>query len=296
MATLNAELAGAEVKVEEQGVKVETAGGTKVVEQAAKVEVKVETRSATIVTGGTRGIGRAVALKMSKLGPVLLTGRTEASAKAVCEEITASGGSAAYCVGDVSDPELARLVSRKLLELDWTPANLVLNAGISMSGSTVSIKRADWSKMFAVNVESNLFFVQEIVPSMLTAKSGNIVFLAGMAGVKAYRGMSAYCASKFAVVGFARALSEEVSSKGIRCVPICPAPVDTDMTGVIVNSLVQRGSSKDDAVAKIAAGSGQKRLLTADEVADKVAWVCSAEFTGKSGEPLIVNVEDASAK
>lgn len=274
-------------------LKAELAAVVTTEEPAVKVEAKVEVGSATVVTGGTRGIGRAVALKMSKLGPVLLTGRTEESAKKVCEEITAAGGTAAYCVGDVSDPELAKLVGVKLAELNWKVTNLVLNAGISMSGPTVTIKRADWTKLFAVNVESNLFFVQELMPTM---KSGNIVFLAGMAGVKPYRGMSAYCASKFAVVGFARALSEEVSSKGIRCVPICPAPVDTDMTGVIVEGLLKRGGTKADAVAKIAAGSGQKRLLSAEEVANKVAWVCSAEFTGKSGEPVIVNAEDETAK
>ncbi len=256
----------------------------------------MENKMATVITGGTRGIGRAIALKMSANGPVLITGRKEEDAKKVCDEITALGGTAAFCIGDVSDAKLSKLVRQKLEELGWTTANLVINAGISSAGATVSIDHDQWNKMFATNVSGALYVVQELLPSMLKAKAGTIVFMAGMAGVKPYRSMSAYCASKFALVGFAQALSEEVASKGVKCVPVCPAPVDTDMTSAVIEALVKRGATKDDAIAKVAAGSGQKRLLTAAEVADKVSWVCSAEYTAKSGEPVLVTVDEEVTK
>ncbi len=243
---------------------------------------------ATVVTGATRGIGRATALEMAKNWPVLVVGRKESAAIEVCDEIRKSGGVAAHCVGNVMSRAFATRAAKQVAELGWQVQNLIVNAGISAVGATATFDPKVWHNMFATNVHGAFYFVQAFLPSMVARKAGNIVMVAGKAGVTPYSTMAAYCASKFALVGFAGALAKEVGKHGIRSVPLCPGPVDTDMTSAVVDGLVKRGIAKEEAVKKVAAGSGQKRLLSSSEVATKIAWICSTDFSGENGQPLLL--------
>lgn len=245
-------------------------------------------KNVTIITGANRGIGRAVALRMQKEGAVLVTARDQVKAEQICKEIRDAGGTAEYCVGDVSDPALAKAVSQKLVEMGGVAHNLILNAGISTAGPVSAVTAQLWRQVFGANVDSAFYFVSELLPGMLERKAGTICLLAGKAGVKAYRSMALYSASKFALVGFAQALAEDVRSKGVKVFPLCPGPVDTDMTAAVIDGLVKRGMPKEEAISKVAAGSDQKRLLTAEEVAEKVAWLCSAQVTAESGKPVLM--------
>jgi len=240
-----------------------------------------ELTQATIITGANRGIGRAIARRMAKETVVVLVGRDEPGLKALCTEILeqspeTSLGVALYCAGDITDPETAKRAVAALPE-NTQLQNLICNAGISKAGATARFPEKSWRELFDVNVHGTFNFVKECLPRMLEQKSGNICFLAGSAGLQGYRSMAGYCASKHALVGFARALAPEVSSSGVNVVPICPGPVDTDMTAVFINSMVSRGMTREAACAKIAEGSNQTRLLTAEEVADVVALVCGSK-------------------
>jgi NAD(P)-dependent dehydrogenase (short-subunit alcohol dehydrogenase family) len=247
-------------------------------------------QSVTIVTGGGRGIGRAIALRMASETAVLVVGKKEEHLKAVCAEIQSKGGKADYCVGDVSDAATAKSALAKVQSNGWSVRNLVLNAGISKAGATANFDEKAWRELFDVNVHGSFHFVKECLPAMLAQKAGAICFVTGTAGVKGYRSMAGYCASKHALVGFARSLALEVANKGVTVVPVCPGPVDTDMTAALVDGLVQkRGLTKEDARAKVAENNPQQRLLPPEEVAEAVALVLSGKVASLNGHPLVLS-------
>lgn len=243
----------------------------------------------TVITGASRGIGRAVALKMAKEGPVILVA-TPASEKKLIEladEINRSGGNADIVVGDVGGLTTAKSVTERLEKLGWTVKNLILNAGISKGGPATGTPVQVFEDVFQTNFYGSLYFIKEFVPGMVSRGTGTVVLLTGAAAVKGYRGMGAYCASKHALLGLARSLAAEVNSKGVSVVPLCPGPVDTDMTAPIVDIFVKKGMTVEAAKQKIAEANGQKALLTVEKVAETVAELC-AKTTVFSGEPVII--------
>jgi NAD(P)-dependent dehydrogenase (short-subunit alcohol dehydrogenase family) len=245
---------------------------------------------ASIVTGGGRGIGKAVALRLARQTAVLIVGRNEASLAAVCAEIRSAGGLADCVVGDVANPDVATKAVDKAAANGWTVQNLVVNAGWGKGGPSATLDKQVWRGMFAVNVHGAFWFIQACLPGMIERKQGSICIISSIAGVKGYKYQCAYTATKHALVGMARSLALEHAKNGIVVVPICPGFVDTDMTAQTIAGLVKhRGVSEADARQIVADKSPQKRVIPADEVAEAVAFVSSGKVPSLNGNPLILS-------
>lgn len=245
---------------------------------------------ATIVTGGGRGIGRAVSLRMAEDGPVIVVGRTGSDLADAVAAIAAAGGRADLVEGDVRDAAVAEAAVAKAAGHGWTVRNLVCNAGIGRSGPTESFDMALWREIFAVNVEGTMHFVQACLPGMLAAGGGNVCLMSSIAGLKGYAYTAAYAASKHALVGLARSLAQEHGKHGIVAVPICPGFVEGEMTDRTIAGVIERrGIGEDEARRRVAAANPQRRIIPPAEVAEAVAFVCSGKSPSLSGNPLVLS-------
>ena len=245
---------------------------------------------ATIITGGGRGIGRAVALRMAKEGPVVVVGRTAADLDAVVGAIEADGGRALAVPGDVREASTAKAAVAAAHGRGWTVAKLVCNAGIGRAGPTETYPMETWREIFAVNVEGAMHFTQACLPGMLEAKRGAIVLMASIAGLKGYGHTAAYSASKHALVGLARSLAHEHGKHGIVAVAVCPGFVESEMTDRTIRGVMERrGITEAEARERVAAASPQHRILPPEEVAEAVAFVCGGKVPSLSGSPLVLS-------
>lgn len=244
----------------------------------------------SIITGGGRGIGKAISERLAMATAVLLVGRQLEDLADTCARINDSGGDARYLQGDVSDPELARKVVQVCSERGYTIRNLVCNAGIGRSGATASFDLAAWQEIFAVNLNGALHFVQACLPAMVEEKAGTICLISSIAGVKGYAYTAAYNASKHAQIGLARSLALEYGKHGISVVPICPSYVESEMTRrSIYGVMKRRGVSEKEAEEVIKRTNPQRRIIPQEEVAEMVAFVCSGKVPSLSGNPLIMS-------
>ncbi len=244
---------------------------------------------ATIITGGGRGIGKAIALTMAKTTAVLLVGRTESDLRATVDEIRAAGGSADFIVGDTSKPDTASQAVAKVAENGWSLRNLVANAGIAKGGAATTFSDEKWREIFDVNVYGTFLFVKACLPSMIAAKSGSITIMSSIAGLQGVKYDCAYSSSKHALVGMARSLALEYAKHGITVIPICPGFVESDMTHrTIAGVMKHRHMSEAEAIALILEKSGQKRIIPASEVADVVAMICSGALFAQTGTAFVI--------
>lgn len=246
-------------------------------------------QAATIVTGGGRGIGRAIALRMAHETAVLVVGRTEADLQSLCQEIKNRGGFADYLVGDVARPSTAKRAVARVKKNGWQLVNLVVNAGIAKGGAAHTFDRKVWKQIFAVNVDGSFYFAQECLPVMMEQKRGSISFINSISGVQGFKYDSAYTASKHAQLGLARSLALEYAKHGIVIVPICPHFVESEMTRRSVAGLVtHRGMTEAEAEEKIKGTNPQRRIIPAEEVAEAVALVASGKLPSLNGHPLML--------
>jgi NAD(P)-dependent dehydrogenase (short-subunit alcohol dehydrogenase family) len=244
----------------------------------------------SIITGGGRGIGRSITLRLARESAVIPVGRNQADLMATCETVIAAGGEAIPSVGDVADPTTAERAVQLAREKGWAIRNLICNAGMGQSGPTHTFDSTTWTRIFDVNVHGSFYFVRACLPAMLDQGKGVIVLMSSTAGVKGYKYIAAYTASKHALVGLARSLAQEYGKRGIVTVPVCPGFVESPMTRKMIQGLAHhRGISVAEAEARIAEVNPQRRILPAEEVAEMVATVCSGVAPSLSGHPLILS-------
>jgi NAD(P)-dependent dehydrogenase (short-subunit alcohol dehydrogenase family) len=244
----------------------------------------------SLVTGGGQGIGEAITLRLARETPCIVVGRTVANLDAVCARVHAAGGIALSCPGDVADPAVARQAVQLAEEHGWTIRNLICNAGIGKSGPTHTFDRATWERIFAVNVHGSFHFIQACLPGMLERRGGTIVLMSSTAGVRGYKYIAAYTASKHALVGLARSLAQEYGKHGIVIVPICPGFVESPMTRKTIHGIAEhRGISVEEAERIIKDVNPQRRIIPAEEVAEMVAVACSGRVPSLSGQPVILS-------
>ncbi len=186
--------------------------------------------SVSIVTGAGRGIGRAVSLLLSRSGSrVVLASRSEPQLKEVGEEIRRFKGEALEIATDLTqDEEVRRLVEETLKE--WgTVDYLINNAGWGRKGPLVKGKLEEWDRTFDVNVRAPMMLAQLVLPTLIAKQGGAIVNIASISGKMGQANSAAYCASKFALLGFTESLFEEVREYGIKVSAILPGFVDTPL-------------------------------------------------------------------
>jgi NAD(P)-dependent dehydrogenase (short-subunit alcohol dehydrogenase family) len=242
-----------------------------------------------LVTGGSRGIGAAVATLLLTHGAhitVLSRSAPAASDKAM----NATSRDLVYVSADVTN---STDVSRAFAEARsrFGAVNiLVNNAGQAASAPFLKTDLATWRSMAAVNLDGTFYCTQAALPDMLEAAWGRIVNIASTAGLVGYAYVSAYCAAKHAVVGLTRSLALEVASKGVTVNAVCPGYTETDMVKTSVSNIVAKtGRTPEQALAGLTARNPQKRLIQPKEVANAVAWLCLPGSEAVNGQTIAVS-------
>jgi NAD(P)-dependent dehydrogenase (short-subunit alcohol dehydrogenase family) len=242
-----------------------------------------------VVTGGSRGIGAAVARALAARGATLtLMSRSMDELKKQAEMLRSeSNASVRAFVCDVSDNASIRNAFAQATEVNGAVNVLVNNAGAAEGAPIAKMTREIWDRMIAVNLTSTYACAMEVIPAMLSARSGRIVNIASTAGLRGYKTMTAYCAAKHGVVGFTRALALETAKHGVTVNAVCPGYTDTDLTDSSVENLAGVFKvSEEEARAMLVRTIPRGSLITPAEVADAVAWLCAPEASAVTGIAL----------
>ena len=246
-----------------------------------------------LITGGGRGIGRAIALRLATDGLAVAIGaRTR---EQVEDTARAAAGRALALRVDVSDADsIAAAVERTTRELGAIDV-LVNNAGVAESAPFVKTEPDFWERHFAINVRGPYLLTRAVLPGMLERRWGRVINVASLAGLFGSPYVTAYTASKHALVGFTRALATEVSGKGVTVNALCPGFTATDIVWNGARNIVAKtGKSFDDAVKALAEMNPGRRLVEPDEVADAAARLVADDVT--NGETVVLDGTAPAAK
>ncbi|MDR9449851.1 MAG: 3-oxoacyl-[acyl-carrier-protein] reductase [Acidimicrobiia bacterium] len=235
-----------------------------------------------LVTGGSGGIGRAIALELagrgSRIAVNYYTGFAEAAAE-VLEEITSAGGEGITVEADVGDSEDVDRMFAAVTEQLGPVDILVNNAGITRDGLLLRMDTDDWDAVLNTNLRSVYLCSKAALRPMVKSRWGRIISLSSVAGISGNAGQANYAASKAGVVGFTKSVAKEVGSRGVTVNAIAPGFIDTAMT-----------RSLPDEVRKAAAGSiALGRFGHAGEVASAVGYLASDEAAYITGQVLVVD-------
>ena len=243
-----------------------------------------------VVTGAGRGIGAAVARALGDAGAaVVVAARTASEVERVAAGLGASGSRAWAVPCDVTDPAgvnaLRDAAVRYLGDVDI----LINNAGASAAAPFRKIALEEWNRMLAVNATSAFLCTQAFLPGMVQRGWGRVVNVASVAGLRGARYIAHYSAAKHALVGLTRSVAAEVVGTGVTVNAVCPGYVDTPMTeGNLVNIQVRTGMDREAALRAVLEQSGQRRLITADEVAGAVLALCCNDASDRNGEAAVL--------
>ncbi len=244
-----------------------------------------------VITGGGRGIGAATARLLAANGAaVVLSGRTPEPIEGLATELTDDGAEAHAVVCDVTSEEaverLRSIAEERLGGVDI----LVANAGIAPSAPLHRTTLEMWNQVMATNATGTFLCCRAFLPGMVERGWGRIVNIASVAGKSGAAYITAYTASKHAVVGLTRALSAEVASRGVTVNAVCPGYVDTEMTDQTIARIVGKTDLEaDDARRRLEAASPQQRLIEAEEVAYQVLALCDPRARGVNGQAVVLD-------
>ncbi|MEM6992092.1 MAG: 3-oxoacyl-[acyl-carrier-protein] reductase [Myxococcota bacterium] len=236
-----------------------------------------------LVTGGSRGIGKAIAMTLASRGAhVVVSYRSrEDEARAVCEAIAAAGGKASAQQFDVGDPAAVEAGVKAAVETLGGLDILVNNAGISVDALLMRAKQEDWERTLAVNLGGALNCCKVAVRSLLRAKtSGRIINLTSVVGEQGNAGQSMYAASKAGVIGLTKSLARELASRGITVNAVAPGFIETDMTAAALSEDARKGLLTQIPLARVG---------SPEEIAESVAFLASPAAAYITGHVLRVN-------
>jgi len=225
-----------------------------------------------LVTGASRGIGRAIAAELAAAGAsVVLSYRTEADeAVALAAEI---GGRALQA--DVSDPDSARTLVEEAGDLDI----LVNNAGVTRDGLLVRMSDEDWNTVIDTNLASCFYTCRAAARGMMKKRSGAVVNISSIVGIRGNWGQTNYAASKAGIIGFTKSLARELGSRNVRANAVVPGYVKTQLTNVL----------PDGATEAMLQSTPLGRLGDPEDVAGAVRFLCSEEASFITGAVLLVD-------
>ena len=232
-----------------------------------------------IVTGASRGIGRAIAEQMARQGAVVIAAARGENARAVADAIHAAGGRAEAVALDVTDAAAAEQVVASVLERHSRIDILVNNAGITRDQLLLRMKRDDWDAVLATNLTAAFTLTQAVLKPMIRQRGGRVICISSVVGQSGNPGQANYAAAKAGLIGFVKSLALEVASRGITANLVAPGLIETDMTRAMT------GEARDEWASKIPL----RRLGTPADIASAVCFLASDEASYITGHVLAVN-------
>lgn len=242
-----------------------------------------------VVTGASRGIGSTIAAALAARGArVSLLGRNARNLDTVAAAIGGAGRAVAL-TADVTDADSVSAAFEKA-RAHFGPVNILINnAGQAASAKFTDTDTQLWNRIMAVNVTGTYLCSRQAVPDMLRIGSGRIVNIASIAGLRGAAYISAYAAAKHAVIGLTRSLALEFAAKNITVNAVCPGYTDTDIVRDAIANIVRKtGRTEAEALAALVATNPQRRLITPEEVAHTVLWICAPGAESITGQSIVV--------
>ena len=235
-----------------------------------------------LVTGGATGIGLAITKCLVSAGArVTIASRNIERVNAVAAELEGVNGVAL----DVTSPKDISDVFEQLEAVDI----LVNNAGIAFATPFQKMSLEQWSGVMAVNLTGVFLCTQAVLASMCERDRGRIINIASTAGLQGAPYISAYAASKHGLVGMTRSLGLELAATGITANCVCPGFTDTDMVTDAINNITSKtGRSEAEALAELVKHNPQQRLITPEEVANTVLWLCQDSSRSITGQSIVI--------
>jgi NAD(P)-dependent dehydrogenase (short-subunit alcohol dehydrogenase family) len=242
-----------------------------------------------LITGASRGIGAAIAAALAAAGArVSLVGRDAARLEQVAQEL----GGADHALPVVADVTAATSIKEAFATArrQLGPVHvLVNNAGQAASAKFTDTDEALWNRLLGVNLTGTYLCTREAIPDMLQAGFGRIINVASIAGLRGAAYISAYAASKHAVIGLTRSLALEYATRNITVNAICPGYTDTDIVRQAIGNIrAKTGRSEEEALAALTAANPQRRLIAPAEVANAALWLCCPGTESVTGQSIVL--------
>jgi 3-oxoacyl-[acyl-carrier protein] reductase len=233
-----------------------------------------------LVTGASRGIGKAIAEVLGNRGATVIgTATSESGAQGITDSLSSSGIKGSGKVLNVTSPDSIDALMKAVQDEFGTPTILVNNAGITRDNLLMRMKDDEWDDVIETNLTSAFRMSKACLRGMMKAKHGRIVTITSVIGATGNPGQANYAATKAGVIGFTKSLAREIGSRGITVNTVAPGFIDTDMTRALPEE------QRDALLEQIALGS----LGTVEDIANAVAFLVSADAAYITGETLHVN-------
>jgi len=233
-----------------------------------------------LVTGASRGIGRAIALELGRRGArVVGTATSEPGARAIGEALAAAGIAGRGVVLDVASAASVEACLKDVEAQEGTPSILVNNAGVTRDGLLLRMSAEDWQVVIETDLSAVYRTCKSVMRGMMKARRGRIINIASVVGVMGNAGQANYAAAKAGMIGFSKSLAREIGSRGITVNVVAPGFITTDMTDALGES------AREALLGQVPLG----RLGSPEDVAHAVAFLASPQAAYITGETLHVN-------
>jgi len=233
-----------------------------------------------LVTGSTRGIGKATAEAFAAEGATaIIIGRNAELAKSVCDGITAQNQKADHYIGDVSNTENIQEIVTKILDKYKRIDILINNAGITKDNLLLRMSERDWDDVMSINLRGAFICTKAVTKAMLKAKKGRIINVSSIIGLTGNAGQTNYAAAKAGMIGFTKSVAKELASRGITVNAVAPGYIQTEMTDQL------KDAARDELLKRIP----MARLGTTEDVANACLFLASQEADYITGQTIVID-------